>query len=123
MVLFRLSDSKSRAMLHSLVSREDFDPECLHFEFDDIRLPAEANIQYRYFGPRLAELHEEMERPTPDGLIERWLERKSGARYVMLATLIGVLCAVFIGILSLTATVYQTYVAYQAWQHPVGRQV
>jgi len=67
----------------------------------------------------MAELYEEVENPSPDGLFEKWLERKSGARYVMLATLIGVLFAVLLGFLSLAVSVYQSYISYQAWIHPV----
>lgn len=68
----------------------------------------------------MAELYEEIENPSPDGLFEKWLERRSGARYVMLATLIGVLFAVLLGILSLVASIFQAYISYQAWKHPLA---
>lgn len=107
-------------MLRSLVSKENFDPECLHFEFSALRVPGEEEVAYRYFGSRMAELYEEIENPSPDGLFEKWLERRSGARYVMLATLIGVLFAVLLGILSLVASIFQAYISYQAWKHPLA---
>jgi hypothetical protein len=118
--MFPHSDPKSRAILRSLVSRSNFDPDCLRFEFNSIRNPDEEDIAYHYFGSRLADLYEELQNPAPYGLIEKWLERKSGARYVMLATLTGVFIAVLLGILALAVSVYQAYIGYQAWQHPVG---
>jgi len=66
------------------------------------------------------ELHEEMENPRPRGLIEKWVERRSGARYVMLATLVGVVIAILLGFAGLAVTSYQTWIAYQQWQHPVN---
>jgi hypothetical protein len=118
--MFPHSDPKSRAILRLLVSRSNFDPDCLRFESNSIRNPDEEDIAYHYFGSRLADLYEELQNPAPHGLIEKWLERKSGARYVMLATLIGVLIAILLGILSLAVSIYQAYIGYQAWQHPVG---
>jgi len=117
--MFPHSDPKSRAILRSLVSRSNFDPDCLRFESNSIRNPDEEDIAYHYFGSRLADLYEELQNPTPRGLIEKWLERKSGARYLMLATLVGVVIAVLLGILSLAVSTYQAYITYQAWQHPV----
>ena len=75
---------------------------------------------YIHFGGRLADLYEEMEHPSPVGPFQKWLERKSGSRYVMLATLIGVIFAVLLGILSLAVSTSQTYITYQAWKHPVA---
>lgn len=52
--------------------------------------------------------------------MQKWAERKSGARYVMLATLIGVVIAVILGMASLALGGYQAWVGYQQWQHPVS---
>jgi hypothetical protein len=117
--MFPHSDPKSRAILRSLVSRSNFDPDCLRFESNSIRNPDEEDIAYHYFGSRLADLYEELQNPAPYGLIEKWLERKSGARYVMLATLTGVFIAVLLGFLGLAVSIYQAYIGYQAWKHPV----
>lgn len=38
-------------------------------------------LDYQYWGTRIVDLHEEIEHPTPRGILWRWLERKSGARY------------------------------------------
>jgi hypothetical protein len=66
------------------------------------------------------ELYEELENPKPRGWIEKWVERKSGARYVMMATLVGVAIAVLLGMASLAVGTYQAWVGYQQWQHPVA---
>ncbi|TAQ87664.1 hypothetical protein B7494_g4009 [Chlorociboria aeruginascens] len=85
-ILFPLTDAKSRALLGSLTSTAGFDPDCLRFDSASIRITDEKDIPYHYFGSRLADLYNELENPTPRG-IEKWFERKSGARYVMMATL------------------------------------
>jgi hypothetical protein len=118
-VLFPLDDPKSRILLGSLTSTSGFDPDCLRFESSSIRTAEEKDIAYYYFGARLSELYNEMENPTPRG-IEKWFERKSGARYVMMATLVGVIIALLLGFMSLAVSVYQAWVGYQQWQHPVS---
>jgi hypothetical protein len=45
--------------------------------------------------------------------VEKWFERKSGARYVMMATLIGALFAVLLGMASLGVSSYQAWIVYQ----------
>ena len=106
-------------MLQQLVSTSSFDPDCLRFESTSIRSPEEQNIAYSYFGSRLADLYEEVQNPKPYGLLDKWLEHKSGARYVMLVAWIGIAIAILPGILTLIVSIYQAYISYQAWQHPI----
>jgi hypothetical protein len=61
-----------------------------------------------------------VENPAPRGLLEMWLHRRSGARYVMMATLVGVAIASVLGILGLAVGIFQAWVAYQQRQHPLG---
>ena len=119
-VLFPLTDRKSKSLLLSLTSRSAFDPDCLRFDSASIRNKDEKEIAYHYFGERLMELYDELENPTPRGSVEKWLERRSGARYVMLATLIGVIFAVILGMAGLAVGGYQAWIGYQQWQHPVS---
>jgi hypothetical protein len=121
-LLFPLNDPKSRGLLQSLVSTAGFDPDTLRFENTSIRLPWEnpSSNTYHYFGARLADLYEEVENPTPRGRAQEWFERRSGARYVMMATLVGVLIAIFLGIASLAIGVFQAWISYQAWKHPIA---
>lgn len=119
-ILFPLTDRKSKSLLLSLTSTSSFDPDCLRFDSASIRNNDEKDIAYHYFGERLAELYDELENPTPHGSLEKWLERRSGARYIMLATLIGVIFAVILGMAGLAVGGYQAWVGYQQWQHPVS---
>jgi len=94
------------------------DPDVLRFEFWDIRRPGEEAVAYFYLSDRLAELHDELRNPRPKGGMWRWLERRSGARYMIMATLAGVGLALLLGMATLALNAYQAWVAYQAWQHP-----
>ena len=119
-ILFPLTDAKSRSILVSLTSTASFDPDALRFESSSIRTHEEKDISYFYFGSRLMDLYEELENPKPRGWIEKWLERKSGARYVMMATLLGVVIAILLGVAALALGGYQAWLGYQQWQHPVS---
>ena len=118
-VLFPFSDHKSRSLLESLISTSSFDADCLEWDFYAIRNADEKDVTYHYLGTRLADLYQELEDPTPRGWIERWFERKKGGRYVMMATLIGVVIAVVLGMTGLALGAYQAWLTYQQWQHPV----
>jgi hypothetical protein len=120
-ILFPLTEPKSKALLLSLTSTttQNFDTEVLRYDSSTIRNPLQVEaIPYHYFGSRLGDLYEELSNPTPRGM-ERWFERKSGARYVMMATIAGVLLAIFLGMASLALGAYQAWIGYQQWQHPV----
>lgn len=118
-VLFPL-DSESRSLLHTLVSKDSFDPDCLCVDTQHYRRPSETRVPLRYWGARLEELYEQMENPKASGYFEKWIERRSGARYVMMATLAGVTIAIVLGVLSLAVSIFQAWVGYQQWQHPVN---
>lgn len=107
-------------ILKSLVANGGFDADCLRIEFEAIRNLDEQELSFPHLGERLAVLQDEVENPRPSGSVEKWVERRSGARYVMLATLIGVVFAVLLGIAALGLSGYQTWIAYQAWRHPVS---
>ncbi|KAB8356700.1 hypothetical protein FH972_024276 [Carpinus fangiana] len=98
----------------------DFDRDCLRFEWTAIRHNTEKDMSYNYWLERLEILRDEVENPRPQGFVELWLERRSAPRYVMLATLIGVVIAVLLGAAALGISAYQTYVAYNAWKYPVA---
>ncbi|KAL6716713.1 hypothetical protein ACLMJK_006281 [Lecanora helva] len=120
-ILFPLSDAKSRSLLQSLMTRLSFDPDCLRFESASIRNPDEKDIRYYYFGARLTDLYDELEHPRPRSWLQKCFERRSGARYTMMATLAGVLLAVVLGMAGLAISAYQAWIGYQQWQHPVNQ--
>lgn len=118
-ILFRISDEGSRALLRSLVSKDSFDPDCLSLIYRPYLRDNEREIKYHYWGSRLMDLYDELENPRPRKPIYVWLEQRSKARHMMLATLIGVIIAVIIGLLGLFVSLFQAWVSYQAWKHPV----
>ncbi|KAJ3535332.1 hypothetical protein NM208_g7172 [Fusarium decemcellulare] len=114
------STADARILLTSLVSKNKLDSDCLRFEPSSYLIEGEGASGYRYLESRLVELYEELDNPTPRGFLEKWLERKSGARYVMMATLGGVGIAIILGALALAVSIFQAWVGWQQWQHPVG---
>ncbi|KAF5572456.1 hypothetical protein FPANT_13064 [Fusarium pseudoanthophilum] len=117
--LFPLSDQRSKKLLRSLISKCSFDPDILNFEVSSVRRVGEESVPYVYLADRLADLYNELQTPRPRGWLQQSMQRKSGARHVMMATLIGVIFAVLLGIASLAVSSYQAWIAYQAWKHPV----
>jgi len=65
------------------------------------------------------DLYDEIENPKPRGLLDTWLEQRSKARHVMLATLVGVMIAILLGLLGLIVGIFQAWVSYKAWKYPV----
>lgn len=100
------------------MSKQKFDPDCLRFSASDYRLEGEVEVAYTYLGGRLMDLYEESEDPTPRGVIDVWLKRRSGARHVMLATIAGVIIAIVLGVLSLAVAIFQAWIAYEQWKTP-----
>lgn len=116
-------DPESQSFLSSLVSRNSFDEDCLRFEPIAYRSDDEKDISFNYFGSRLVDLYDELENPTARGWLQKWLERKSGARYVMMATLIGVMMAVVLGILGLAVGTFSSLGQLPAVEAPHKRLI
>lgn len=87
-----------------------------------IRCPGEET-SYAYLTDMLMERHREVEDQAPRGWQKRRLEHGSGARHMMMAMMVGVTFAVVLGMASLEMTSYQSWIAYQAWQHHVAPPV
>jgi hypothetical protein len=122
-ILFPRGEPKSQALLESLTTRKggQFDPNVLETELSTIRDPNEPDsLSYSYFGQRLADLQAEINDPAARG-IEKWFQRKSTPRYVMMATLAGVCFAIVLGLLALGLSGLQAWIAWQQWKHPVAQ--
>lgn len=117
-VLFPL-DSASQKLLRRLVNKHDWDKGLLadvstpHQKDNDLGFPC------RYFGERLKDLHRELQNPTPHTWLRRRLKRRSET-YMLMATMYGVIIAVTLGFLSLVAAIFQSWVTWQQWKHPVN---
>jgi len=107
------SDLQSQSLLRSLVRKQGFDDDCLRYESSSYRLSGEAETTYTYFGTSLMDLYEEVTHPTPRGLLEKWLEPRSGGRHVMMATLAGVFFAIVLGFVGLGVQIWQACMTYQ----------
>lgn len=115
------SDGRSQSLLRSLISRSSFDPDCANFESAPYRIDEDGHDNtYASWDSRLVDLYDAIENPQPRGWLEKWFERRSGARYVMMATFIGVIIAIILGLLGLAVAIFQAWVAYQQWKHPVS---
>ena len=114
------STADATILLRSLISKHNLDADCLRFEPSAYQVAGETSSGYRYLEQRLVELYEELDNPTPRGYLEKWLERKSGARYVMMVTLAGVAIAIMLGALALAVSIFQAWVGWQQWKHPVA---
>ncbi|PTD13443.1 hypothetical protein FCULG_00004422 [Fusarium culmorum] len=117
--LFPLSDAKSKKLLRSLITKCNFDPDIINFEFSSVRRVGEESVPYVYLADRLATLYDELQNPQPRSRFQRLIQRKSSTRHMMMATLIGVVFAILLGMVSLGVSSYQTWISYQAWKHPV----
>ncbi|ERF76426.1 hypothetical protein EPUS_07306 [Endocarpon pusillum Z07020] len=114
------ADINSRQLLRTLVAKSSFDPACLSLDWTTYRSENEQEVEYRYLSARLMDLYEEILNPRPRSTLEKWAERRSGARHVMIAILVGVIIAIILGLLALMVSVFQAWIAYQAWKHPVA---
>jgi hypothetical protein len=113
-------ESKSFAM--SLTRRCGFEKDFLHYRIHWFKRDDDPEIDYAYFGERLRDLHTELKDPSPRNWFERLFEggTKSAERKMLMATTIGVFIAVLLGVLGLIVAIFQAWVGYQQWQHPVG---
>jgi hypothetical protein len=112
------SDSGSRKLLKSLVSKHGWDAGLL----SDLSIPypkqSDAEVTYAYFGDRIEELHNELQNPTPHGWFEERLNRRSEMN-MLKVTFIGALVAVTLTLFTLIIALFQAWVAWQQWKHPV----
>ncbi|KAK8103210.1 hypothetical protein PG984_016356 [Apiospora sp. TS-2023a] len=60
-------DVKSQAFLRSLISEQEMDPDCTLYNNSEYELEGEDDVSYQWLGPRLMDLYEELENPTPRG--------------------------------------------------------
>ncbi|KAH8725962.1 hypothetical protein GQ44DRAFT_726338 [Phaeosphaeriaceae sp. PMI808] len=112
------SNPSSYKLVVSLISGEGFDEGLLTHASTPYRKCDDPDANYTIFGSRLIALYSELQSPRPRGWLQERLGRKRDA-YMLMATMIGVIIAVLVGIASSGVSVFQAWVAYQQWKHPV----
>ncbi|KAK2612542.1 hypothetical protein QQS21_001480 [Conoideocrella luteorostrata] len=113
-------DWSSHSLLRVLISRQGFDPDIARTSDQSAQVSRNMEgMQYCYWQSRLIDLGDELENPTPRGVLEKYFQRKSAARHVIMATIAGVAIAVIVGIFSLAVSIFQAWVGWQQWQHPI----
>lgn len=113
-MLFPLRNRESTKLLKFLTQKKNFDTDILVYAFRTLCNDNERKAEYGYFASELGDLYNEQLEPTLRGA-QKWWEKKSGARYVMMVTIAGF---VFI-FLALALAAFQTWISWQQWQHPI----
>ncbi|KAI8940884.1 hypothetical protein NX059_002144 [Plenodomus lindquistii] len=90
-----------------------------YYEHARYKRDGDAGVDYSYFGVQMAAIHEEIQNPTPHPDWDSWLQKYSGQRYMLMATMIGVFIAVTLGVLSLGVSAFQAWISWQQWKHPI----
>ncbi|KAH7386886.1 hypothetical protein DE146DRAFT_185897 [Phaeosphaeria sp. MPI-PUGE-AT-0046c] len=112
------SDLESQLLLAHLVAKHGWDQGLSSDMSIRYRKDDDLGVSYAYYGERLEELYKELLAPTPHGRLERRLRRRS-EKYMFTATMYGVIIAVTLGVFTLAAAIFQSWVAWQQWKHPV----
>jgi len=112
--------TRSSSILESFVRDHSLNEDILQSEPYRYTRSTEARgeLVYRYFSVRLQELLEEIEDPTPRTPLDKWFAQRIAQRYLMKATLAGVVSAICLGILGLAVALVQAWLTYQQWKHP-----
>ena len=113
------SNCSTQTLVSTLVRRHGFDEDVLQYASTRYRRDDDSECTYAYFGNRLAEIYDEMQDPAPRRGWERWLQKYSAQRYMLMVTTIGVCIAVVLGFLSLSVSAFQAWVSWQQWKHSV----
>jgi len=116
-ILFDFDDHRSSSILERLITKGGFDEDCAqpasYGVFD--QGVAVNNIEYLYWGRRLAELHAFVLARPPRNKFERWVKWQTSESSAFAVALIALLISIVVGILSLGLAAFQTWIAWKAW--------
>ncbi|KAH3907137.1 hypothetical protein HBI56_115590 [Parastagonospora nodorum] len=112
-------DPGSQKLLRRLVRKHGWDKGLELDTTTPERKYKDPDISFKYFGQRLEELYDEMQTPTPHTWLHRRLKKREDA-YVLMVAMYGVIVAVVCGFLTLVTAIFQSWVAWQQWKHPVN---
>ncbi|KAK4225076.1 hypothetical protein QBC38DRAFT_280405 [Podospora fimiseda] len=106
-------DKKSRALLKSMIRKEDFDSETKEIEF--VRKASE-DMTFHYWGHRLAALHEIIKKPPPANAMVAWFERHTSERNALTVAILGLFLSALFGMLSFIVGMLQFVLAWVAYK-------
>lgn len=118
-ILFHFDDHRSSRILERLITKDGFDEHCAQAEGYKIFDGAD-NLDYRYWGERLAALHNFTRERPPRNKFERWMKWQSSERNAFAVALAALLISILVGLLSLAVAGLQTWIAWEAWKQPVS---
>ncbi|OCK75288.1 hypothetical protein K432DRAFT_409162 [Lepidopterella palustris CBS 459.81] len=118
-VLFPIMDDKSADILTALIRKIGFDSDCNQYDgYMRFKEPPEDFI-YQYWGERLARLEELIMRRDPRNKMERWFRWHTTDMNFLVVALLALAISIVVGLITITVTCVQTWIAWQAWKHPV----
>ena len=119
-ILFNAADDRSDSLLEELAAEygSGFDHDCLKRDeystaFDPV------NIQYVYWGERLAKLRDAVKDPKPRSRMMVWVHEHTSERNALYVAILGLFLAVLFGMLGVIISIVQTVISYWAWKYPV----
>ncbi|KAK7911825.1 hypothetical protein PG985_014306 [Apiospora marii] len=118
-ILFHFDDHRSSRILERLITKDGFDQDCARPEgYKMFADPKE--LEYLYWGERLATLHAFVHDRPPRNKFERWITWQSSESNAFAIALFALLISIIVGLLSLGLAGVQTWIAYKAWKEPVN---
>ncbi|KAK0715153.1 hypothetical protein B0H67DRAFT_665098 [Lasiosphaeris hirsuta] len=118
-ILFNFDDDKSTSILERLIAKAGFDEDCTNS--DGYKTSDDAkDLEYLYWGERLAVLHDFVLNPPPRNKFERWMQWQKSESNAFAVALAALLITIVVGILSLGLAAFQAWVAWKAWKDPVS---
>jgi hypothetical protein len=115
-ILFPPVDEKSSRFLENIVrdAKSGFDPDCLLYEGYTRSVP--ENFEYRYWGNRLAKLHQLVTNPKPSHRLSQWIQRHASERNALFVAILSLVLSALFGFLSVVLGILQAWLAYESWK-------
>jgi hypothetical protein len=112
-----VGNERSRSLLKKLIRTQGFDQDGLWVEF--VR-PIASDVDFVYWGDRLATLYDIVKRPPPTNALISWFERHTSERNALTVAITGLFLAAFAGLLAFIIGLIQLVVSWMAWRYPVS---
>ncbi|KAH7349156.1 hypothetical protein BKA66DRAFT_504406 [Pyrenochaeta sp. MPI-SDFR-AT-0127] len=120
-ILFPSIDQKAHKMMQRLIKEGGFDPECEQYSgyrHKDLHV-GRHELQYEYWGERLAILHRLFIHKPPRNGIERWVRWRSSEANALALAMLALFISIVVGLVSIGLSAVQIWIAWMAWKHPM----